>query len=77
MIRTAENTIKKFNQGLLDKYPKEFAGLKVHQTHEFYNLVLRAQLTWNNTGIANVTERLKRSIPVSNEGRRMYKYFKY
>jgi len=67
MIQTAENTMETFNEMLADKYPEQFAGLKVHDTHAFYNLVLRSHMTWDETVMDNVSyhghdDRIKRTV---------------
>ncbi|WAR03308.1 HVCN1-like protein, partial [Mya arenaria] len=49
MIVTAEHTMKTFNRKLQERYPAQFFGLLLHDTHEFYNRVLRAHLMWNTT----------------------------
>ena len=68
MIETAENTMETFNRILRDKYPDQFAGVPLYDTHIFYNGVLKAKLLWDNSSMleycsqeSNIS-RIKRTV---------------
>lgn len=61
--------MERFNQILLDRYPEQFAGLQIYDTHDFYNKLLLADISWKtnessmSTNVSSVFHQiLKRSV---------------